>query len=117
MRLEHIIGGEQKTAQQAAQFGLGRAGEQFAEIVQDAGVGIEFLVLILREVVRLNVVAEPIFAVGERLGAGQQFDQRRFPCPVDADQRDAVAALDHEIDVAKTLLFVAPAGRSSWRRW
>ncbi len=38
---------------------------------------------------------------GERLDAGQQLDQRRLPRPVDAHQRDAVAALDDEIHAAE----------------
>ena len=42
-------------------------GETIAQVVENAGVGIEFLVLILREVVGLDVVAEAVFAVGQRL--------------------------------------------------
>ncbi len=40
----------------------------------------------------------------ERLAAGQQLDQRRLPRPVDAHQRDPVAALDDEIDAAENEL-------------
>ena len=38
---------------------------------------------------------------GQRLGLRQQLDQRGFPGAVHAHQRNPVAALDHEIDVAK----------------
>ena len=38
------------------------------------------------------------------LGAGQQLDQRGLAGAVDADQRDAVSALDHEVDVAEDFL-------------
>ena len=58
--------------------------------------GIERLVLILREIVGRHVVAEHVFARRDRLLARQELDQRRLPRPVDADQRDAVAALDVE---------------------
>ena len=71
-------------------------GRELAEVVEHARVGIEFLVLILREVIGVHVVAEAVFARGERLGAGQQLDQRRFAGAVHADQGDAVAALDDE---------------------
>ena len=41
------------------------------------------------------------------LRARQQFDQRGFARAVHADQRDAVSALDHEIDVAENFLLGA----------
>ena len=47
-----------------------------AEIVEHAPRGIEFFVLVLCEVVRLDVVPELQRALGERLGASEQFDQR-----------------------------------------
>ena len=34
-------------------------------------------------------------------GPGEQLDQRGLACAVDADQGDAVSALDHEVDVAE----------------
>ena len=61
--LENVVFGKKKTAEQAAQFGFAGAGRGVAEIVEDARVGIEFLVLILREVVGFHVVAEAEFAV------------------------------------------------------
>ena len=44
------------------------------------------------------------------LGAGKQFDQRRFPCSIHAHQRNAVAAFDHEIHVAEDMLFSVALG-------
>ena len=92
--LEDVVVGKQEAAEQAAQFGLAGARRRFSKIVEDAGVGIEFLVLILREVVGFDVVAQAVFAVRRRLSAGEQFDQRGLARAVDADQGDAVSALD-----------------------
>ena len=74
---------------------------RLVQIVEHAGVGVEFLVLILREVVDLNVVAQAVFAARERLDAGQQFDERRLAGAVHAHQGDAVAALDDEVHAAE----------------
>ncbi len=49
--LEHVVFGKQETAQQAAQLGVGGARSFALQIVQHARVGVEFLVLILREVI------------------------------------------------------------------
>ena len=50
--------------------------------------------MILREVFADHVVAELDRARGGRSVAGEQLDERRLACAVDADQRNAVAALD-----------------------
>ncbi len=63
-------------------------GRRALQIVEHARVGVQLLVLILREVIDAHVVAEAIFAARERLAAGQQLDQRRLPRPVHAHQRD-----------------------------
>jgi hypothetical protein len=60
--LEDIVSRKKKTAEQAAQLGLRRGGRKFAEIVENARFRIEFLVLVLREVVEMNFVAELVFA-------------------------------------------------------
>src|SRR5579864_5380025 len=104
---EDVVFGKQETPEQAAQFGFAGAGRGSADIVDDAGVGIEFLILILRKVVGLDVVAETEFAVGHLLRTGQKFDERGLPRAVYADQGNAVSAFDHEIDVAKDFLFGA----------
>src|SRR4029077_12983499 len=101
--LEHVIGREQKAAQQTSQLGLRGARRNVAEIVEDARIRIEFLVLVLREIIRLNVVAQLVFALSQGLGLRQQFDESRFPGAVHADQGNAVATFDDEIDAAKYL--------------
>ena len=41
--LEDVVSGEQETAEQTAQLGLGGTSRDLAKVVEDAGVGIEFL--------------------------------------------------------------------------
>ena len=53
-------------------------------------------------------MAEFVFAGGERLLPRQQFNQSGLPCPVDSDERDALAALDHETDFFEDLVFIVP---------
>ena len=66
---ENVVGGKQKASEQAAQFGLRGTRRKFAEIVENARVGIEFLVLVLREVIGLDVVSEFVLAFGKRFRA------------------------------------------------
>ena len=99
--LEHVFVRKQEATEQAAQFGLAGGGRRIAEVIEDPGVGIEFLVLVLCEIVGFHVVAEAVFAVRDLFGSGEQLDQRGFARAVHADQGDAVSALDHEIDVAE----------------
>jgi len=66
---EHIVFGKQKTSEQAAEFRLGGARGSFAEIVNHARIGIQLFVLILREVVCLNIVAQAEFPVRRELRA------------------------------------------------
>jgi len=68
--LKDIVAREKKTAEQAAQLGLRGGGREFAEVVEDASFRIEFFILVLREIVGLDVVAELVFAGGERLMIG-----------------------------------------------
>src|SRR5262249_3158631 len=74
--LEDIISLEQETTQQTAQFGLGRARRKVFEVIEDPRVGIEFLILILREVIGFNIVSGLVFAGSQGFGSGKQFDQR-----------------------------------------
>ena len=67
-----------------------------AEVVEQARVGVELLVLVLGEVVGLRVVPQDVLARGDGLLPGEDLDQRGFARAVHAHQRDAVAALDHE---------------------
>ena len=106
---EDIVSGEKKTAEQAAKLRLRGRGREFAQVVENAGFGIEFLVLVLREVVGMDFVAEFVFTRRQLLLLGQQLDQGRLPCPVDAHQSDALAPLNHEIYMGKDLVFVDAA--------
>ena len=55
-------------------------------------------------------MAQRVTARGERLGPGQQLDQRRFARAVHAHQRDAVAALDDEARAAEDVLLAVAFG-------
>src|SRR3974390_1252657 len=100
-RLEHVVFGKKETAKQAAQFGHGLLRCNVREVVEHAAFGVEFLVLVLGEVVGFNVVPKLQHSPGQRFSAGQQLDQRRFSGAIDADQSHSVAALDGEIDVVE----------------
>ena len=102
--LECVVAGEEEAAQQAAQVGLRNARRDAADVVQHAGVGVEHLVLVLREVLRGDIVAELERAAGWAFAAGEHADQRGFACAVHADERDAVAAVDGEVDALEHLL-------------
>ena len=105
MRLEHVVFREKKTAEDAAKLGVVRSRSHLRQIVDDGRFGVERLVLILREIIRRHVVAEHVFACGDRLLARQQLDEGGLPRPVDADQRDAIAALDGERRAGEHVLF------------
>ena len=65
--------------------------------------GIEFLVLVLREVVGLDVVSEVKRAFGQRLDSCEQLNQRRFAGAVHTDKSNAVASLNGEVRIAEDL--------------
>src|SRR5882724_11303354 len=94
--LEDVVGRKKETAEKTTQLGLGGAGRDFAKIVEDARVRVKFLVLVLREIVRLHVVAQLVLALRKRLGLREQFDQSGFSRAIDSDKRYAVATLNHE---------------------
>ena len=83
------------------------------DVVEHARLGVEDLVLILREILGEHVVAELDRAGGGRFRAGEQLDERGFARAVDADQRHAVAALDGEADVVEDALFAVALGQAS----
>ena len=97
--LEHIALGEQERPQQAAQLGLRGARRQLLQIVEHALFRIELLVLVLREIIRLDVVSQATLSASHRIQPGQKTDQRGFPCSVHAHQRDAVAAFAEAVDI------------------
>ena len=81
-RLENIVVGEQETAQQAAQLVLLAARRDAADVVEHAGVGVEHLVLVLREVVRRDVVAERELARGDGLAPASMRISVDLPAPL-----------------------------------
>ena len=50
-------------------------------------------------------MAESELSCAQRLGARKQFDQRGFPRTVRSNESYSVAALDHEVDLAKDFFF------------
>jgi len=81
-RLENVVRAEQKTPQQRAQLSDGLAVGDGRQIVQQLGRRVEFLVLILREVIRLDVVTDAVLARCQRLDPGQEFDERALAAPL-----------------------------------
>src|SRR6202022_2054669 len=59
---------------------------------------------VLCKIIRLSVVAPSVFAVRQRLSAGEQLDQGRLARSVYSDQGNTVGALDHEADITKHFL-------------
>ena len=68
-----------------------------AQIVDHAGVWVQFLVLILREVIGLGVVTEDVFARVTGSAPARILISVDLPGAVDAHQRHAVAALDDQV--------------------
>src|SRR5271170_6433056 len=101
---ENVVRREEETSQQAAQFGLGRTRGEFADVIQNSRVRIEFFVLVLSKIIWQHIVTQTKLASGQRLSFGQQLDQCGFARSVYAYQRNAVATLDHEADIAKYFL-------------
>src|SRR5438270_8596044 len=87
--LEHIVFREEKTAEQAAQLGLGGAWRSCKKIVEQAGLRVQSLVLVLGKVIDISVVSEAKLATRGRLQSGQQLDQGRLARAVHADESDA----------------------------
>src|SRR5215469_9889499 len=73
--LENVVSGKKKTTQQAAQLALPRGGREASQVVQNARVRIQFLIMILGEVVELGVMAKPVRAPGQGFDSGEQLDQ------------------------------------------
>src|ERR1700678_162846 len=99
--LENVIFREEKTSEQAAEFGLSGTRRSVPEIIDHAGFGIEFLVLVLGEVIGLHVMAEAVFSRGGQLRASQKLDEGRFSRAIDSYERDAVAFFNQEIYAAE----------------
>src|SRR6516165_9441227 len=102
--LEHIVRLEQETSEQTAQLSLARSRRDPPDVIDNALVHIELFVLILREVIRLDLMTKLALACCRQFCSSKQFDQRRLPCSVHADQRNAIALLDQEAHVAEHFL-------------
>ena len=75
--LEDLVVRKEEAAEQAAQLGLAAqgGGGHGGNIVDQAGLGVKRLVLVLREVVHLYVVPQTALAGGRGLRPRQQLDQ------------------------------------------
>ena len=102
--LEDVVAGEEEAAEERTEFLFGHLERGAADVVEHARVGVEHLVLVLREVLADHVVAEFDVAGGGLLHAGEQLDERGFAGAVDAHQRNAVAALDGEARIGEDVL-------------
>ena len=71
------------------------------QIVDHAGGLVEFLVLVLGEIVGLGVVAQDVFAGGHGFGAGEDLDHGGFAGTVDAHEGETIAALDDQVAAGK----------------
>ena len=114
--LEDVVAGEHEAAEEGAEFDDGNFGGGAGDVVEHAGVGVEDFVLVLREEVGEDVVAYADVAGGGRLLLAQQADERGFACAVGADEGDAVAALDGEVDVFEDEFFAAGSIDGAWGR-
>src|SRR5271155_5307674 len=74
--LENILAGKQEATQQAAKLSFAGLRRNPAQVIQNARILVELLVLILGEIVGLNVVAQLVFSLGEVFFVGQQLDER-----------------------------------------
>src|ERR1019366_2896004 len=99
--LEDVVFGEEEAAEDAAQFGIGGARSDGGQIVDEARVLVQLLVLVLGEIVGLGVVTEDVFTGGHGLGAGENPDHGGLTGAIDADQGEAVAALDDQVAIGK----------------
>ncbi len=97
--LEDVVAGEHEAAEEIAERDGVDARVGAGDVFEHARGGVEDLVLVLREVVGDDVVADADFAGGGLFDAGEHAHERGFAGAVDADERDAVAAIDGEGDV------------------
>src|SRR4051812_48380241 len=69
--LEYFIRRKQKTAKEVAQFSLAGAGRIVGKIVEDTRIWIQFFVLVLCEVIRLDLMAKLVVPLAKRLAPGE----------------------------------------------
>ncbi len=110
-RLLDGVPAEEKRAEEVAQPRHHVVGCDRHHLIEDVLRGIEDVRLVLREVAELDVVADLALAGGERLDAGEQLHERGLAGAVRSDERDALAALEREVEpLVDDELFVALAG-------
>src|SRR4051812_28453862 len=102
-RFEDIISGEQEAPEQVAQLGCARKRRNRLQIFEYSPLDIEFLVLVLRKIVRLDIVSKLNAPAGCWLNATKKLDQRGFSGAVYAYECNAISALHHEADVAEDM--------------
>jgi len=96
------FGAEAELAEKIAQFLFARlrvgVQRQPAQVLQRRLVGAQLIELVLCEVADRQAVASAQLAAGRRKFAGDAPDQRRLAGAVDAEDADAVARADQELD-------------------
>ena len=104
---EDVVAGEHEAAEERAEFDDGDLGSGSADVVEHDGVGVEDFVLVLGEEVDEDVVAFADGAGGGGFLLAQEPDESGFACAVGADEGDAVAAFDGEVEIVEDEFFAA----------
>ena len=97
--LEDVVAREQEAAQDRADHVRHRQRAGRRHLLVHGARRVQHLGLVLREVVEDHVVALEADALVGAVDAGEDPHQRRLAGAVRPDERDAVAALDHQVDV------------------
>ena len=103
-RLEHLVAAEQERAEEIAHPRHHVGGRHRLHVLQDAAGAGELLGAILRVVADGHPGAERHLPVRDRRGAGKSAHQRRLADPVFAHQREPVAAVQLQVQVADHLV-------------
>jgi hypothetical protein len=109
-RLDHVAA-EVEAAEEVAQLLLARARIEAREVQHRRRFGVELLELVLREVADAEVLRDVARPVRERELAGERLDERRLARAVGAEQADAVAGEDRQLERAEHRRRVAVAQR------
>ena len=99
--LERAVAGEVPLAEEIAQFLVGDVGRELAQVVERSGAGDQRFHRVLGEVADAQVRMRLAFAGQGRQFADQGLHQRRLARAVGAEQADAVAGLEPEVDAAE----------------
>ncbi len=99
--LVDVVPLEEEAAEDRPEHGAHRDGARRGHLLEDGARRVEDGGLVLGEVVEDDLVAEEADALVGPVDAGEDPHQRRLAGPVRAHEGDAVAALDHEVQVAQ----------------